>query len=140
MDGYYNISSQLTVGAPSQPHPAFFTGEVPLSGGVYYLAFSNGNIFGYYNYNGNDPHFVYHYDMGFEYWFDASDGHSGIYFYDFKSGRFFYTSPTFSFPYLYDFTLRAFLYYYPDSTNPGRYDTNGIRYFYNFATGRIFSM
>ncbi len=117
-------------------HASFFTGEIALQGGVYYLSFANGKIFGYYNYNATDPRFVYHYDLGFEYWFEANDGANGIYFYDFKSGHFFYTSPTFSFPYLYDFTLKAFLYYYPDPTNPQRYNTNGVRYFYNFSTGQ----
>ena len=62
---------------------------------------------------------------------------SGVYLYDFKSGDFFYTSPTFPFPYLYDFTLNTVLYYYPDPTDPQRYNTNGVRYFYNFATGQV---
>ena len=29
------------------------------------------------------------------------------------------------------------LYYYPDPNTPGRYNTNGTRYFYNYATGQI---
>ena len=69
--------------------------------------------------------------------FDAADGKSGVYFYDFASSTFFYTSPTFPFPYLYDFTLGTVLYYYPDTNNAGHYNTNGIRYFYDFATGTI---
>ncbi len=117
-------------------HPAFFTGEVALSNGVYYLAFPNGNIFGYYSYL-SDARYVYHFDLGYEYVFDAGDGKGGVYLYDFKSGDFFYTSPTFPFPYLYDFTLKAVLYYYPDPSNAGHYNTNGTRYFYNFATGQI---
>ncbi len=104
--------------------------------GVFYLTLGNGNTFGYYGYF-PDPHFIYHLDMGYEYWFDAADGHDGIYFYDFKSGSFFYTSPSFSFPYLYDFSLNTFLYYYPDPNNSSRYNTNGARYFYNFGTGQI---
>ena len=120
-------------------HASFFTGEVALQGGVYYLSFANGKIFGYYNYDAGNPRFVYHYDLGFEYWFEANDGANGVYFYDFKSGHFFYTSPTFGFPYLYDFSLQAFLYYYPDPANPQRYNTNGVRYFYNFSTGQTFS-
>lgn len=119
-------------------HPSFFSGEFALGQGVYYLKFPNNNIFGYYNYNQNDPHFVYHYDMGFEYWFDSGDGTGGIYFYDFASGHFFYTSPTFSFPYLYDFSLQAFLYYYPNAKDNTHY-TTGPRYFYNFTTKQIFS-
>ncbi len=118
--------------------PAFFGGEVPLSQGVDYLAFPNGKIFGYYEFL-SDPHYLYHFDLGFEYVFDTADGSGGVYLYDFKSQDYFYTSPTFSFPYLYDFGLQAFLYYYPDPTNPQRYNTDGVRYFYNFSTGKIIS-
>jgi hypothetical protein len=119
-------------------HPPFFMGEVPLSNGVYYLQFPNGTPFGYYSYL-TDPHFIYHFDMGFEYWFDANNADRGIFFYDFMSNHFFYTSPSFPFPYLYDFSLNTVLYYYPDPHNPGRYTTNP-RYFYNFATGQIITM
>jgi len=119
-------------------HPPFFTNEVSLGNGVYYLQFPNSTPFGYYSYL-SDPRFIYHFDMGYEYWFDANDGHSGIYFYDFASNHFFYTSPSFPFPYLYDFSLNAVLYYYPDTQRPGHYTTNP-RYFYNFATGQIITM
>ena len=119
-------------------HPAFFTGETALGGGFYYLQFANGTPFGYYSYL-PDQHFIYHIDLGFEYLFDANDGHSGIFFYDFASNHFFYTSPSFPFPYLYDFSLNTVLYYYPDRNNPGHYTTNP-RYFYNFATGQIITM
>ena len=119
-------------------HASFFAGETALQNAIYYLSFSNNNIFGYYAYLA-DPRFIYHFDMGYEYWFEANDGRSGVYFYDFKSGHFFYTSPTFPFPYLYDFSLNTTLYYYPDPTNPQHYNTNGVRYFYNYATGQIFS-
>ena len=123
-----------TVSAPSTtPHPAFFNGETALGGGWYYLQFPNGTPFGYYSYL-PEPHFIYHIDLGFEYWFDANDGHSGIFFYDFASSSFFYTSPS-TFPYLYDFSLNAWLYYVPDFNNPGRYSHNP-RWFYNFATGQ----
>ncbi len=116
---------------------SFFDGAVALSQGVYYLAFSaNGNVFGYYSFL-TDPHYIYHFDLGYEYVFDAADGKAGVYLYDFKSQHFFYTSPGFPFPYLYDFSLNAVLYYYPDPNNPGRYNTNGVRYFYNFATSQI---
>ena len=119
-------------------HPPFFMGEVPLSNGVYYLQFPNGTPFGYYSYL-TDPRFIYHFDMGFEYWFDANNADRGIFFYDFMSNHFFYTSPSFRFPYLYDFSLNTVLYYYPDPNRPGHYSTNP-RYFYNFATGQIISM
>ncbi len=117
---------------------AFFWAAVPLSNGVYYLQFPNGNVFGYYTYLSN-ARFIYHFDMGYEYWFDANDGHNGIYFYDFMSNHFFYTSPSFPFPYLYDFSLNTVLYYFPDPNRPGHYTTNP-RYFYNFATGQIITM
>ena len=117
------------------PHPAFFSGEQALGDGVYYLAFPTGSPFGYYSYL-SDAHYLYHFDLGYEYWFDADDNESGIYFYDFASQTFFYTSPGFPFPYLYDFTLGTVLYYYPDASAPGHYSHNP-RYFYDFATGRI---
>ncbi len=140
-DAHYHGTSNVGGGATIfalLSHPAYFDGQSALGSGVYYLAFANKSIFGYYEYL-SDPNYIYHFDMGFEYVFDAADGHSGVYFYDFASNTFFYTSPTFSFPYLYDFTLKAFLYYYPDPTNPQRYNTNGVRYFYNFSTGQIIS-
>jgi hypothetical protein len=117
--------------APS--HLAFFTGEIALGGGWYYLQFANGTPFGYYSYL-SDQNFIYHIDLGFEYLFDANDANHGIYFYDFVSSSFFYTSPS-TFPYLYDFSLNAWLYYLPDVNNPGRY-THNPRWFYNFATGQ----
>ena len=59
-----------------------------------------------------------------------------MYLYDFTAQTFFYTSSSL-FPYLYDFTLNTFLYYYPDSTRADHYNTNGVRYFYDFATGTV---
>ena len=109
---------------------------MPLSDGVYYLAFANGNPFGYYSFL-SDPRYLYHFDLGYEYVFDAADGHAGVYLYDFASNDFFYTSPVYPFPYLYDFGLNSVVYYFPDPNKPGRYNTNGMRYFYNFATGKI---
>ncbi len=126
----------IAVTGAASPLPTFFSDEVALANGVYYLAFPNGNYFGYYSFL-SDPNYLYHFDLGYEYIFDAGDGKAGVYFYDFKSGGYFYTSPTFPFPYLYDFSLNTTLYYYPDPNNAGRYNTNGVRYFYNFATGKI---
>ena len=118
--------------------PSFFSGQQALTNGVYYLAFPTGYYFGYYSFL-TDPHYIYHFDLGYEYVTDANDGKSGVYFYDFKSGHTFYTSPTYPFPYLYDYTLQTELYYYPDPNNPGHYNTNGTRYFYDFATSTIIS-
>ena len=121
----------------TEPTTSFFAGEVALSDGAYYLSFpNNGNIFGYYSYL-SDSRYIYHFDLGYEYVFDANDSKSGVYLYDFKSNSFFYTSPGFPFPYLYDFNLNAVLYYYPDPNSEGHYNTGGTRYFYNFATGQI---
>ncbi len=117
-------------------HPPFFDGATSLSNGVEYLQFASGNPFGYFSFL-SDPHYLYHQDLGYEYVFDAADGNSGVYLYDFRSEGLFYTSPVFPFPYLYDFGLETVLYYYPDPKNPGRYNTNGVRYFYDFTTGKI---
>ncbi len=126
-----------------QPAPDFFEEEVPLGNGVYYLEFGRtGNPFGYYSYL-SDANYIYHFDLGYEYVYDAGDNTNGVYLYDFKSSSFFYTSPTFPFPYLYDFKLKTFLYYYPDpdqQNNPGRYNTNGVRYFFNYSTGQIITL
>ncbi len=122
-------------GGLSEP---FFNGEFTLSDGFYYLALPDGNPFGFYAFL-DDPHYLYHVDLGFEYVIEASDSQNGLYLYDFESNGFFYTSSSFPFPYLYDFTLNTVLYYYPDP-NPnhvGRYNTDGVRYFYDFATGQI---
>ena len=116
--------------------PAFFDGETALGSGVYYLTFPDGNSFGYYSFL-SDPDYIYHFDLGYEYVFDANDGQSGAYFYDFASSDFFYTSPIFPFPYLYDFGLNSVVYYYPDPNNPGHYNTDGRREFYVFSTGQI---
>jgi uncharacterized delta-60 repeat protein len=120
-------------------YPSFFDGQVSVGNGVYYLSFPSGNYFGYYSFLSN-PAYIYHFDLGYEYVFDAADGNSGVYFYDFKSGSFFYTSPGFPFPYLYDFSLNSTVYYYPDPTEPGHYNTNGVRYFYVFSTGQIVAL
>ena len=120
------------------PHPPFFNTATDLANGVEYLQFAGGNYFGYFSYLA-DPHYIYHFDLGYEYVFDAADGESGVYLYDFTSSDFFYTSPTFPFPYLYDFELETVLYYYPDPGQGGHYDTDGVRYFYDFATGKIIS-
>ncbi len=117
-------------------YPPFFTGEAALTGGVFYLQFPSGNLFGYYNFQFFP--IVYHYDLGFEYFVDTNNGQAGAYLYDFSSGHWWYSSPSL-FPYLYDFTLNSWLYYFPDTKNPGHYTTNP-RYFSNLTTGKIISM
>ena len=115
-------------------HPAFFSGEASLGGGVYYLQFPDSNLFGYYNYPSSS--ILYHYDLGFEAFIPSTAGQ--IYFYDFASGHWWYTSSGL-FPYLYDFTLNTFIYYFPDPKNAGHYSTNP-RYFSNLTTQMIFTM
>ena len=112
-------------------HPAFFTGEVALANGVYYLDFpGNGNVFGYYSYLA-DPGYIYHFGLGYEYVFDAADSQQGVYLYDFASQGFFYTSPRFPFPYLYDFSLGSVVYYNYDPNDSGLQ-----RSFYDFSTSQ----
>jgi uncharacterized repeat protein (TIGR02543 family) len=115
-------------------HPAFFSGEVSLGGGVYYLQFPDNNLFGYYNYASSS--IIYHYDMGFEAFIPGAS--ADVYLYDFTSSHWLYTSSTL-FPYLYDFTLGTWIYYFPNTTDPGHYTANP-RYFSNLATGKIFTM
>lgn len=131
-------STGLAVTITTDKHPTFLTGEAALGNGVYYLSFSNGNYFGYYSYLA-DSRYIYHFDLGYEYLFDAADGQGGMYLYDFASNGFFYSSQAFPFPYLYDFNLNSVVYYYPSPTNPGHYNTDGVRYFYVFNTGQIIS-
>ena len=115
-------------------HPEFFDGEQPVGSDFYYLVFPGGNLFGYYSYD-YFP-YIYHADLGFEYFLDAGDAAHGAFLYDFASSGWFYTSPSFPFPYLYDFSLNAVVYYYSDPERGGHYTTNP-RYFYDFATGEI---
>jgi len=114
--------------------PAFFAGEDNLGGGVYYLAFPNGTLFGYYAFTGGG--WIDHFDMGYDY-VDAGSG-TDVYLWDLSTGHWWYTGAT-EFPYLYDFTLNAWIYYYLAPNNPGHYTTNP-RYFVNLTTNQIFTM
>ena len=134
---YDNAEVDLVLSV-TNTHPAFFSGENRLDQGVYYLQFPDENPFGYYAYM-DTPGFVYHFDLGYEYVIDARDGQAGVYLYDFKSNDWLYTSPSFGFPYLYDFGLNSTVYYYPDPSHRGHYNTDGVRWFYRFDTGQIFS-
>ncbi len=112
----------------------FFTGEVGLGSNVYYLAFPDSIVFGYYTFVSST--IFYHYAMGYEAFVAGSS--SDAYLYDFTSKHWWYTSTTL-FPYIYDFSLGAWIYYFPDTQNPGHYSTNP-RYFSNLTTGQIFMM
>jgi hypothetical protein len=115
-----------------------FAGATNGGGGTLLLTFpSPGNLFGYFVYlsSGN---WMYHADLGYEYFIAANDAGHGFYMYDLKSGHWWYSSPTL-FPYLYDFSLNAWLYYFPSTSLAGHYTTNP-RYFANLTTGAIFTM
>ena len=117
-------------------HPGFFSGEVPLANGVYFLGYPSGGFFGYYSY-AYYP-YLYHFDLGFVYFLDAQDGKGGAYLYDFKSNGWFFTGPQFPFPYLYDFSLNSQVFYFPDNKTTDHYSSNP-RYFVNLTTGQVFS-
>jgi hypothetical protein len=122
------VPSGLNANATA-PAP-FFAGEAALGSGWFYLATSPQNIFGYYN-MGNFP-YIFHQDMGWEYFVDAKNAAHGGYFYDFADGAFFYTEPG-TFPYLYDFTANSWVYYAPENGTTDHYSSNP-RWFYNLAT------
>jgi hypothetical protein len=127
-------TAQAVFSLTNQVVAAFFSNEVYVGSGVYYLQFPNGNPFGYFNYVATS--ILYHYEMGYEAFIPGSA--ADIYLYDFSTGHWFYTSSTL-FPYLYDFTLTTWIYYFPDTKNPGHYTTNP-RYFSNLTTGQVFTM
>jgi hypothetical protein len=108
----------------------FFAGEASLGSNWYYLDTSPNNIFGYYN-MAYFP-YVYHLDMGWEYYIDSGNSNHGAYFYDFSDGAFFYTEPG-MFPFIYDFSVNAWMYYLPQSGSTDRYTSNP-RWFYNYST------
>ncbi len=122
-----NLASDTTTITAISNHPAFFNGENSLGGGVYYLQFPDGNVFGYYNYQGFPPIF-YSYNLGFEAFIDGGNG--AAYLYDFTSSHWWYTTPSL-FPYLYDFTLNNWLFYF--------YSASGPRFFSDLTTGKIIS-
>lgn len=130
----YLADQQNSVILKSTPYPPFFNGQTSLGNGNFYLAFTNGTPFGYYNLGSFNFPLFYHSDLGFEYFFDANDGQGDAYLYDFASSTFWYTGPTL-FPYMYDFSLNDWLYYYPNTSQPGHYTTNP-RSFYDFGTGK----
>ncbi len=123
------------------PASGFFSPERNLGGGVYYLAFSGGNPFGYYAFlegsASTSNAWLYHFDLGYEY-VTAESSSGGIYLYDLASGHWWYSSSAL-FPYLYDFSLNAWLYYFSNTHSPGHYTTNP-RSFSNLTTGALFTM
>ncbi len=120
-DGIHHGLARLFGGPPVPP---FFAGQRSIGEQSYALDF-----FGTYRWD-YFP-FVYHTELGFQYFVDAGDAQRGGYFYDYGLQTFLYTAPGL-FPYCYDFSARAFLYYFRGTTRP--------RVFANTGTGKfIFS-
>jgi hypothetical protein len=113
-----------------------FTGAVNGGNGTLFLQFPGANTFGYFVYLTDN--WLFHADLGYEYFIAANDGSNGFYMYDLKSGHVWYSNPA-TFPYLYDFTLRAWLYYFPNQNQAGHYTTNP-RYFANLSNNTIITM
>lgn len=122
----------------SAPPAAFFNGETPLDGGWFWMdqAGDTNHIFGEFTYSSASFPFIYHLDMGWEYFFDADNAQRGGYFYDFTDGAFFYTEPGL-FPYLYDFKANSWMWYDPLTvpTSDGHFYTSNPRWLFNFTTG-----
>jgi hypothetical protein len=120
---------------------AFFSNEVSVGSGFFYIAFPDSNLFGYFEFlqgSASTPNaWLYHVDLGYEY-VTGGAANGGLYFYDLATGHWWYSSSSL-FPYLYDFTLNAWIYYFPNTSNPGHYTANP-RYFSNLTTGQIFAM
>ncbi len=120
----HNQIAQIAADILPGGHPAFFKGEAILDSGDFaYLAFPDGQVFGYYTYQFYP--YLYHADLGFEYVVPSAAADDSVYLYDFKLQTFFYTSPT-VYPYLYDFKEGGFYYYFQGTTAP--------RVFYDFVT------
>lgn len=115
--------------------PLFFNGEISLGGAVYYLAFPNGALFGYYGYLGSG--WIYHFDLGYEYVL-PSDANGDVYLYDLQSGHWWFTGPAL-FQTFYDFTLADWIYYIPNASEPGHYTSNP-RQFASDTTHVVFTM
>ena len=118
------------VGSYEWQGPTFFTGEAAAGQGWYYLAFPDGNPFGYYDYN-SWP-WLYHADMGFEYVVESGNAAHGVDLYDELLAQWFYTDPA-SFPLLYNFSADAWYWYEPAQDKPGHYTSNP-RWFFNMTT------
>ena len=122
----HNQIAQFTADILPGGHPAFFAGEDLLNSGDFaYLAFPDGQVFGYYTYQFYP--YLYQTDLGFEYVIPSTGTDDGAYLYDFKLSQFLYTSPTL-YPYFYNFGVNAFYYYFVGTTAP--------RVFYDFATSQ----
>jgi hypothetical protein len=149
LDGSFTVSSvdssnalTVTVILTTSTVQPFFITEVNVGNGVWYMAFPDQTLFGYYAFTSGtattSAAWIDHFDMGYEYVLPA-DFQGNVYMYDLTSGHWWYTGSA-TFPYVYDFTLASWLYYYPSATNPTQHYSTAPRYFYNFATGKIITM
>ena len=122
------------------PIPSFFDGEAYLGDGAYYLRFANGNYFGYYSFL-SDFRYIYHYDLGYEFVFDAADGKSGVYLsLRFRQQNVFLHLAHLPVPVPVRFQLenRAVLLPEPERGRALQYERQTCRrYFYDFATGKV---
>ena len=100
-------------------HPAFFTGQSALGNGVYHLTFPDGNYFGYYSYLA-DRAYIYHFDLGYEYVFDAADGNERSLPLRLRQQQLLlHELRTFPFPYLYRLRLELGLVLLSRHDQPG---------------------
>jgi subtilase family serine protease len=127
--GLGTMNGTNLINALAGPPQNFFTLQAPLGNDWYYLAKGTNHIFGYYS-TVYFP-YIFHQDMGWEYFIDADNAAHGGYFYDFTDGVFFYTEPGL-FPYIYDYNVGSWMYYDPTS-QPGVYTSNP-RWFLNTST------
>jgi hypothetical protein len=141
---FFVVTSYTTDGIESVPSdelvfnyaPApFFYGQVQLSNNVQFLTASDGNPFGYYTFLSGS--WLYHVDLGYEYYWPIADGMNGVVLYDYASGSFWYTTPA-VWPQMYDFSVGSWIYYYPLPNDPTRF-YSGPRYFWNYTTASVFS-
>jgi len=112
--------------------PAFFDGGMSMGGGMYYMTCTDKNPFGYYSLSFMP--WLYHFDMGWEYFIDAGNSAHGGFMWDQKMGVSFYTEPDI-FPFMYNFGKGAWYYYAPDPNMSGHYSTNP-RWFYDFGANK----
>ena len=97
---------------------------------------SSVNYFGYYSYL-SDPHYIYHFDLGYEYVFDAADANAGVIFLRLRQQHVLLHVADVRVPVPLRLHAEHGALLLPDPSNQGRYNTNGARYFYDFATGKI---
>jgi len=113
--------------------PPFFTGEVALgTPGWYWLGPQGSNTYGFGYFSTKYAPYIFHQDLGWEYFLDAGNARHGAYFYDFSNGVWWYSDPGL-FPYMYDFNLNTWMFYAPQQGKTDSYQSSP-RLFLNTAT------